>query len=111
MERLDGWNRRYIQLSKPLPRNATLRFIHTERSVVTGKPLQHLLRWSPVTRCDRATLQVAFASEAPEQVRYSVIAPTGEELEWCMLELEVLTGSFTREIDTPIPGRYYKISW
>lgn len=75
VERLDGWSRRYIQLSKPLNRNATLRFIHTERSIVTGKPLQHMLRWSPVTRCDRATLQVAFASHPPSTVRYSVISP------------------------------------
>ena len=111
VERLDGWNRRYIQLSKPLDRRGTLRFVHTERSIVTGQPLQHMLRWSPVTRCDRATLQVAFASHPPSTVRYSVISPTGEELEWEMLERDVVTASFTRSIDCPIPGRYYKLSW
>lgn len=111
VERLDGWNRRYIQLSKGLDRNASLRFVHTEWSVVTGKPLQHLLRWSPVTRCDRATLQVAFSSNPPDAVRFSVIAPTGEELEWSNVELDVVTGSFTRDIDDPVPGRYYKLSW
>jgi len=111
VERLDGWTRRYIQLSKPLDRNAALRFVHTERSIVTGMPLQHMLRWSPVTRCDRATLQVAFASHPPGTVRYSVISPTGEELEWDLLERDVVTASFTRSIDGPIPGRYYKLSW
>lgn len=111
VERLDGWNRRYIQLSRPLDRKATLKFIHTERSIVTGKPLQHMLRWSPVTRCDRAELQVAFASNPPGTVRYSVISPTGEELEWEVLERDVVTASFTKAIDCPIPGRYYKLSW
>ncbi|HET7461759.1 MAG TPA: hypothetical protein VFJ82_10955 [Longimicrobium sp.] len=111
VERLDGWNRRYIQLSKPLDHNATLRFIHPERSIVTGKPLQHMLRWSPVTRCDQATVQVAFASNPPRTVRYSVISPTGEEVEWELLECDVVTASFTKAIDTPIPGRYYKLSW
>jgi hypothetical protein len=44
-------------------------------------------------------------------VRYSVISPTGEELEWDLLTRDVVTASFTREIDAPIPGRYYKLSW
>jgi hypothetical protein len=53
VDRIDGWNRRYIQFSQPLRRKHEIEWVHSQSLVVTGKPLEHFLRWSPVTRCDR----------------------------------------------------------
>ncbi|MFL5537724.1 MAG: hypothetical protein ACJ8J0_01945 [Longimicrobiaceae bacterium] len=111
VDRSDGWHRQYLQLSQPLRRGHEIEFVHSQSLVVTGKPLEHFLRWSPLTRCDQVTLQVAFAVDPPREVRYSAHACTGEELEWSLVPLDVITGSFTKHVDDPIPGRYYKLTW
>ena len=111
MDHVDGWNRRYIQLSHPLRRKEEIEFVHSQRLYVAGTPLKHVLRWSPLTRCDHVTLQVAFASDPPAQGRFTVHALTGEELEWSWLPLDVITGAFTKHVDDPVPGRYYQITW
>ncbi len=107
----DGWKRRYIQFGQPLRRHQEVGFVDVQHVVVVGKPLERFLRWSPVTRCDRITLQVAFASDPPATVRYFAYGPTGEQLESYPVELDVITGAFTVQIDKPIPGRYYKLRW
>ncbi|WP_325312500.1 hypothetical protein [Longimicrobium sp.] len=111
VDRADGWKRRYVRFGQPLRRNQEIEFVHVESLMVVGKPLEHFLRWSPVTRCDHITLQVAFASHPPAVARYSAHSSTGEELECDTLELDVIMGAYTVAIDNPVPGRYYKISW
>jgi hypothetical protein len=111
VDRMDGWNRRYIQFSQPLRRKHEIEFVHLQSLVVKGKPLDHFLRWSPLTRCDRVMLQVAFATDPPGEVRYSAHAHTGEVLEWSLVPLDVITGAFTKHIDAPVTGRYYKLTW
>lgn len=111
VDRTDGWHRRYLQFSQPLRRKHEIEFVHSESLVVKGKPLEHFLRWSPLTRCDRVTLQVAFATDPPSEVRYSAHASTGEELERSVVPLDAITGAFTQHVDAPIPGRYYKLTW
>jgi hypothetical protein len=111
VDRADGWTRRYVRFAQPLAHGQEIRFVHVESLRVVGKALEHFLRWSPVTRCDQTTLQVAFASQPPATVRYSAHSMTGEELECYTLELDVITGAYTVQIDNPVPGRYYKITW
>jgi hypothetical protein len=111
VDRADGWTRRYVRFAHPLVRDQEIEFVHVESLRVVGKPLDHILRWSPVTRCDQITLQVAFASHPPATARYSAHSMTGEELECDTLELDVITGAYTVQIDNPVPGRYYKITW
>lgn len=111
VDQSDGWRRRYIQFGQPLQRGQEVSFVHVQTLIVIGNPLEHFLRWSPITRCDCVTLQVAFATDPPDSVRYSVHASTAEELEWALLELDAITGAFSVRIDNPIPGRYYKLRW
>lgn len=111
VDREEGWSRRYVRLSKPLRRKEEIEFVHCQTLVATGKPLEPILRWSPQTRCDRITLTVAFASDPPRQVRYSAHRHSGEEIEWCWVPLDVITGSFTKQVDDPMPGRSYKLTW
>jgi hypothetical protein len=111
VDQSDGWERRYVVFGQPLRRGQEVGFVHVQTAVAVGKPLEHFLRWSPVTRCDHVTLQVAFAQNPPATARYSAHAPTGEELEWAPVELDVITASFTVQIDNPVPGRYYKLRW
>lgn len=111
VDRGEGWNRRYVQLSKPLRRKEEIEFVHCQTLVATGRPLEPILRWSPQTRCDRITLTVAFASDPPPRVRYSAHRHSGEEIEWCWVPLDVITGSFTIHVDDPMPGRSYKLAW
>jgi hypothetical protein len=111
VDQSDGWRRRYVQFGRPLRRGEEVRFVHLQTFEVVGKPLEHVLRWSPITRCDEVVLQVAFASNPPRSVRYACYSSTGEELEWANLELDEITGAFTVRIDNPIPGRYYKVRW
>jgi hypothetical protein len=79
VDQSDGWLRRYVQFGRPLRRGEAVRIEHLETLEVIGKPLERFLRWSPVTRCDEVTLQVAFASNAPRTARYSCHTSTGEE--------------------------------
>jgi hypothetical protein len=111
VDQSDGWQRRYIQFGQPLRRGQEAGFEHVQTVMVVGKPLEHFLRWSPITRCDHVTLQVAFAASPPATACYSVHSATGEELECGPVELDVITASFTVQIDNPIPGRYYKLRW
>lgn len=111
VDRGEGWNRRYLQLSKPLRRREEIEFVHCQTLAATGRPLERILRWSPQTRCDRITLTVAFASDPPRQVRYSAHTHSGEEIKWCYVPLDVITGSFTQVVDDPMPGRSYKLAW
>lgn len=111
VDQSDGWRRRYIQFGEPLRKGQEVSFVHLQVLTVVGKPLEHFLRWSPIARCDRVTLQVAFAVDPPATVRYSVHASTAEELEWSLLEVDEITGAFSVRIDNPVPGRYYKLRW
>lgn len=111
VDRLDGSHRRYIEFSEPVARKQEIEFVHAQTLVVTGKALEPFLRLSPLARCDRGTIQVAFALDPPARMRYSAHGPAGDELEWEWLPLDVITGAFTKEIDDLVPGRYYQITW
>lgn len=111
VDQSDGWLRRYVQFGRPLRRGDAVRIEHLQTLEVVGKPLEHFLQWSPITRCDEVKLQVAFATNPPKTVRYSCHSSTGEEVEWREIAIDEITGAFTVVVDNPVLGRYYKVRW
>ena len=111
VECVDGWRRRYIHFSRGLRRGESIAIKATQRFTVVGRPLPPFLRFMPVTRCDRARLQVAFAGTPPLKATYEVFAASGERLGVRQVAVDEVTASFTHVVDRPIVGRYYKLAW